>query len=327
MKFTDNALHVLAAMTYKGIGRAWVVQNVKGNESSDRLTALLNQSAKEGRLISSHEFDEKKKTISDQLRQLEGFVDGVVAIGDPDFPLHRGVVKNSEKPIALFYRGNLSLLQRNNKNIAVVGLLNPDKDIESFERRVVSAFLNHHVTIVSGLALGCDSIAHKEALQAHGKTVAILPSPITDILPKANVELAKEIVDNNGLLISEYYEKAHSKLELTKRYVERDRLQALFSDCVVLAASYAENNLGNDSGARHAMNYALSYLICRAVMYESKLSDNNPKYDLNRRLLKEDSKIVVISMDNIQEAVKRIVLSAPSSENCVQKDLFRQEGV
>jgi DNA processing protein len=325
MKFTDNALNVLAAMTYKGIGRAWIVQNIEGNESTDRMVALLNQTTKENRLISGYEFDEKKGAISTKLKQLEGFVDGVVAIGDSDFPPHRGVVKNSEKPIALFYSGNLSLLKRHNKNIAVIGLLNPDKDIESFERQVVSTLLNYDVTIVSGLALGCDSIAHKESLRSHGKTIAILPSPITDILPKVNTELAKEIVKNNGLLISEYYEKANSKAELSKRYIERDRLQALFSDCVVLSASYAENNLGNDSGARHAMNYALSYSICRAIMYESKLSDDNPKYDLNRQLLREDNRIIVISRDNLQEAVKKIIMSVqlpPSSENWIQKDLF-----
>jgi DNA processing protein len=330
MKFTDNALNVLVAMTYKGIGRAWIVQNIKGNESTDRMVALLNQTTKENRLISTYEFDEKKRAISTKLKQLEGFVHGVVAIADSDFPPYRGVVKNSEKPVALFYSGDLSLLKRNNKNIAVIGLLNPDKDIESFEQQVVSMLLNYDVTIVSGLALGCDSIAHKESLRSNGKTIGILPSPITDILPKANTELAKEIVKNNGLLISEYYEKANSKAELSKRYIERDRLQALFSDCVILSASYAENNLGNDSGARHAMNYALSYSICRAVMYESKLSDDNPKYDLNRQLLREDSRIIVISRDNLQEAIEKIIVSvelAHSSKNWMQKDLFGQENV
>ena len=56
MKITDNALNVLAAKNYRGIGRAWIVKNLKGNESATRLVALLNESAKEDRPISQVEF-------------------------------------------------------------------------------------------------------------------------------------------------------------------------------------------------------------------------------------------------------------------------------
>jgi DNA processing protein len=324
MKFTDNVLNVIAAKAYRGIGRAWIVKNLKGNESAARLVALLNQGAKEGRLISIHEFEERKQSIRSQFEQLERVVDGVVAVGDSNFPLYRGVVKNSEKPVALFYRGDLRLLEKQNKNVTVIGLLNPDEDTEVFEKRVVSSLVSYGVTIVSGLALGCDSVAHEQALLSGGKTVAILPSPITDILPQGNKELAEEIVQKDGLLISEYYEKANSKMELSGRYQERDRLQALFSDCVVLSASYAENDLGNDSGSRHAMNYAQSYSISRAIMYDSKLNAGNLKYDLNRQLIREDNSVIVITRDNVQETLKEILSGHAESpgKNWVQKDLF-----
>ena len=324
MKFTDNALNVLAAKTYRGIGRAWIVKNLKGNEPVNRLVPLLNQSIKEGRLISIHEFEDRKQSLHRQFEQLAGVADGVVAVGDSNFPLCRGVVKNSEKPVALFYRGDLRLLQKQNKSVAVIGLLNPDEDTEVFERRVVSILVSYGATIVSGLAMGCDSVAHKQALLSGGKTVAILPCPITDILPQSNRGLAEEIVQKDGLLISEYDEKANSKMELSGRYQERDRLQVLFSDCVALSASYAENDLGNDSGSRHAMNYALSYSIPRAVMYDSKLNAGNPKYDLNRQLIREDDRIIVINRDNVQEALKKILTKHTESprENWGQQDLF-----
>jgi DNA processing protein len=324
MQFTGNVLNILTAKTYRGIGRAWIVKNIKGNEFTDELVNLLNQSTKEECTISIPEFEERKRIIHNQFEKLRGVVDGVTAIGDLSFPFHRGVVKNSEKPIVLFYRGNLSLLEKQNKNVAVIGLLDPDKDTELFERKVVSTFVDQGVTILSGLALGCDSIAHQEALMSDGKTIAILPSPINSILPKSNEMLAEEIVEKNGLLISEYYEKANSKKQLNGRYVERNRLQALFSDCVVLSASYAENNLGNDSGSRYAMNYALNYSIPRAIMYDFALNASNSKYDLNRQLLKEDNAVIVINKDNMEESLKKILSlhSGLPAKTWVQKDLF-----
>jgi len=324
MNVTDNALNVLAAKTYRGIGRAWIVSNIKENESTDRLVMLLNQSTKGGASISIREFEGRKQSIRNQLEQSAEIVDGVIAFGDSNFPSCRGKVKNSEKPVVLFYRGDLRLLEKQNKNVAVIGLLNPDKDTEEFEKQVVSNLVSHGITIASGLALGCDSIAHKEAIDSGGKTIAILPSPITDILPQGNKGLAEEIVEHDGLLVSEYYERVNSKMELSGRYLERDRLQALFSDWVILSASYSENNLGNDSGSRHAMKYALSYSIPRAIMYEYKVNAYNTKYDLNRQLIKEDDRIIVISNDNFQEALQKILSGAAKSsgDRAIQKSLF-----
>jgi len=324
MRITDNALNVLAAKTYRGIGKAWIVKNLKGNESEAKVVALLRQGAKEGGGVSMEEFEERKQSIRNLLEQVAGVVHGVVAVGDSYFPLYRGVVKNSERPVALFYRGDIRLLEVENKNIAVVGLLDPDEDTVVFEELVVSGLVNHGATIVSGLALGCDTVAHKRALVSGGKTVAILPGPITDILPRSNQGLAEEIVQNGGLLVTEYYKRAKSRMEMSGRYQERDRLQALFSDCVVLSASYAKNSLGNDSGSRHAMNYARSYSISRAVMYDGTLSADNPRYDLNRQLIREDGDIVVISRGNVQEVLEEILSGHDDSrgDNYVQGHLF-----
>ncbi len=324
MKISENALNILTAKTYRGIGRAWIVKRFQCNESTRNIVAFLNEDAKEGRSISIEEFESNKESIRSHIGRSAGFIDGVVAIGDQNFPSHRGVVKNGEKPVALFYRGDLSLLGKHSKNIAVIGLLNPDKDTEYVESNIVADLVNNGATIVSGLALGCDSIAHKQALLSGGKTVAILPSPLNEILPQSNKGLANEIVRSQGLLISEYYEKAKSKMELSGRYQERDRLQALFSDYVVLSASYAKNDFGNDSGSRLAMEYALSYSIPRAVMYDSKLNADNPKYDLNRQLIREPDDLIVISGENVQSAVRQILSKCVESprETVLQNDLF-----
>ena len=315
MKFSNNVINILTAKTYKGIGRAWIVKNLKGNESIKAIISLLNRDAKDDSYISLKDFEDKSNLIKEKIQKLERFTDGAVAIGDDEFPTYRGKVKNSEQPIAIFYRGDLSLLNVDNKNIAVIGLLEPDENIEKIEKKVVSELVKNGATIISGLALGCDSIAHKQALYSNGKTVAILPSSLDNILPASNKELANEIVKNDGLLITEYYEDIKSKNELSSRYQERDRLQALFSDSIILSASYAKNNLGKDSGSRLAMAYALNYSIPRAVIYNEVADINNPKYDLNRQVINEDEETTIINQENLFLSIKKILSSTPNIKN------------
>lgn len=324
MKISENALNILSAKTYRGIGKAWIVKRLRGNETANNIVALLNKDAKEGNPITQEDFESVRERVKSTIAKLAGFLDGIVAIGDKDFPSYRGIVKSSERPVVLFYRGDLSLLNNTNRNVAVIGLLNPDKDTEKVESEVVSKLVGCGATIVSGLALGCDTVAHRQALRSDGKTVAILPSPLDEILPAANKGLADEIVKNHGLLITEYYEKARSKMELSGRYQERDRLQALFSDCVVLTASYAKNDLGNDSGSRLAMEYATNYSIPRYVIYDPVTDVGNPKYDLNRQLISEQGEIIVINRENMDSAVRRILCIQPPqrSEPIGQAELF-----
>jgi len=324
MKVSENALNVLAAMSYRGVGRAWIVKNIRGRESANRIVALLNGRSKVDSVVTLSNFDIVRERIGDSIAKLIGFLDGVVAIGDDEFPIIRGNVKNSEQPVALFYRGDLSLLSKQNINIAVVGLLTPDEDTEVVEKELVSKLVEHGATIVSGLARGCDTVAHKQALCSGGKTVAILPSPLNEILPSANKDLAEEIVRKGGLLITEYYEKSKSSMELSGRYQERDRLQALFSDCVILVASYDKNDSGLDSGSRLAMEYAASCSIPRAVIYDPERNAGNPMYDLNRRLIREQVGLVVINRQNMDRIVSEIVCrrSQQYAKSVVQSKLF-----
>lgn len=324
MKVTENALNILTAKTYRGIGRAWIVKNLVGGESTERLVALLNKSVKEDKLLTQSDFDLSRSRISEALAASIAYFDGAVAIGDKHFPSYRGNVKNSDQPVVLFYRGDLGLLSRFSKNAAVIGLLNPDAGTGTIEEELVSKLVAYDVAIVSGLALGCDTIAHRQALRSKGKTVAILPGPLNDVLPSANKLLADEIVQAGGLLVTEYYEKSKSKMELSGRYQERDRLQALFSDCVVLAASYAKNDLGMDSGSRLAMEYAAQYGISRAVLYDAQKDGGNNKYDLNRQLIREDAELVVINLQNMDISVENLVstqFQKPARSNA-QADLF-----
>jgi DNA processing protein len=313
MKYTENAINILTTKTFKGIGRAWIVKNLKGNESVDKIVSLLNTYSKQDELITTDDFELSKAQVISQISRLEECCDGLLAMGDKKFPQYRGNVKESEQPIFLFYKGNIDLLNLENNNITVIGLLNPDESIEVREQRMVAEIVKRDVTIVSGLALGCDSIAHKQALKG-GKTVAILPSPLNSILPTKNKGLAYEIVEEGGLLITEYYDNFKNSMELSSRYKERDRLQALYCDAIILAASYAQDSATRwnifdqklDSGARLAMGYAKDYNIPRAVMYDQIADVNNPMFDLNRQLIAEQKDITILTQKNLEEIISKI---------------------
>lgn len=332
MKYTDNSLNILTAKSYKKIGNAWIVNNLKGNESIDTIVSLLNKTIK-GEQISVDEFVMRKRDFENKLvEKFQNCCDGFVAFGDKNFPQHRGVVNEGERPIFLYYKGNIELLSIENKNISVIGLLNPEGDIEERERKIVAQFVKKGATIVSGLAFGCDSIAHQQALDSNGKTVAILPSPLNNILPARNKGLAFQIVEEGGLLVTEYGDDFKSQMELSSRYKERDRLQALFCDTIVLAASYAQNSSERhkmfgqklDSGARLAMSYAKKYGIPRAVMYDENLDNDNPMFDLNRNLIKEQRDITIITQENYIETVDKIMNKKPIVKPTisVQKNLY-----
>ena len=333
MIYTDNALNILTTKSYKGIGNAWIVKNLNGNESVETIVSLLNKTIK-GEPTNIDEFERLKNNFETKLiEKFEDCCDGFVAFGDPTFPQHRGNVKESERPVFLYYKGNINLLSIENKNISVIGLLNPEGNIEERERNIVAQFVKNGATIVSGLAFGCDSISHQQALISNGKTVAILPSPLNNILPARNKGLAFQIVEEDGLLVTEYGTDFKSPMELSSRYKERDRLQALFCDTIVLAASYAQNSaerwrlLGKklDSGARLAMGYAKDYNIPRAVMYDEHIDESNPMFDLNRDLIKEQQDITIITQDNVCETVAKIPYKQPtviSTKTLHQADLF-----
>ena len=130
-----------------------------------------------------------------------------------------------------------------------------------------------------------------------------------------NKGLAFQIVEEGGLLVTEYGNDFKSQMELSSRYKERDRLQALFCDTIVLAASYSQNSAERwnmvgqklDSGARLAMGYAKNYGIKRAVMYDKHIDYNNPMFDLNRDIMLEQKDITIITQDNFIETVSKIL--------------------
>ena len=114
-----------------------------------------------------------------------------------------------------------------------------------------------------------------------------MPSTLQKILPASNAELAQEIVLKGGLLVSEYLRECENpKFELAQRYIERDRLQALFSDAVCLIASYSQSDKqadkSKDTGSRHALNAAREWGIKRLA---PRGLEGDERFNLNREIL------------------------------------------
>ena len=167
----------------------------------------------------------------------------------------------------------------------MVGTLTPTEAVLRRESAAVEALVERGFTIVSGLARGCDTAAHEACLACGGKTVAFLPSTLSNIYPRENCALAERIVQSGGLVISEDVTEPAVRYERIGRFIARDRLQAMFAGSILLAASHLPGE--GDSGSRHAMDKAKAYGTRRFVLFDSATDEDDPLFALNRKYLGE----------------------------------------
>ena len=121
-------------------------------------------------------------------------------IEDKEYPIN--LKETYDPPAILYYKGDIKAFLR--PMIAIVGSRKSTKyGIEATEK-IVKELAIVPVCIVSGLALGIDSIAHKAALSNKITTIAVLGNGLDTIYPPSHYNLAREIIANNGLIISEF---------------------------------------------------------------------------------------------------------------------------
>lgn len=133
--------------------------------------------------------------------------------------------------------------------VSVVGTRRPSHYAGHVCRKIVSELAVRGVCIVSGLALGIDSIAHRAALDAGGTTVAVIPSGFNYIAPTSHSSLAREIVGKGGALVSEY--PPNTKISNKGVFVARNRIVAALSDAVLIPEA------GAKSGSLHTAKFAI----------------------------------------------------------------------
>lgn len=115
--------------------------------------------------------------------------------------------------------GNIELL--NEKSFSVVGTRKITEYGKKYCKKICKEIVLRDIPIVSGMAIGTDTIAHETALKYGGKTIAVLPCGFNNIFPKQNLQLFKQIIENNGLVITEYENNIRAN---SKNFLERNRI-------------------------------------------------------------------------------------------------------
>jgi DNA processing protein len=150
----------------------------------------------------------------------------------------------------LYFYGKLPpFTTKRPKSIAIVGARKPTKYGEEIAYKLAHDLAGQGIIIISGLAYGIDSIAHRAALAAGGLTLAILGTPIDKIYPPCHISLSQTILKSGGAIISEYPPAAD--LNYKRSFLERNRLISALSDAVIVVE--AATRSGSLSTAAHAL--------------------------------------------------------------------------
>lgn len=151
-----------------------------------------------------------------------------ICIEDEEYPENLKNIYNP--PLVLFYKGDLSIIN-NNLNIAMVGSRKPTSYGIYCAERFSYELSEKNINIISGIAFGIDSCCHRGCMKGKGKTIAVLASPIDNIIPSSNKIIADEILQDGGFILSEY----NLGMPVTRgNFPQRNRIISGLSDGVVV---------------------------------------------------------------------------------------------
>lgn len=189
-------------------------------------------------------------------------------------------------PFVLFYKGDISLLNTECKTIGVVGSRENSDYGKRVTEKLVKELVKEDCVIISGLAKGIDSIAHRACLDSNGKTIAVLGNGISNVYPKDNKMLQDEI-SNFGVVISEYPDFIESNRD---NFPKRNRIIAGLSDGILVTEAK------NKSGSMITVSRALEMgkdIFCIPSSIEVESGCNT--------LIKEGAKLVECAKDILLE--------------------------
>lgn len=293
---------ILTLKNLKGVGNKTVLhiaENIPADvETMEDLCAFWKTlTGKKYRKYTREDLLGANKMALKTIREAETNGIGIISYYDDCFPQILRETVNEEgredAPIILFYRGNLAALQK--PAIAVVGTREPTLAGEKAGRFFAEKFAKAGYNIVSGLAVGCDTVGHRGALAAKGTTTAFLSNGLDwdSIYPKESLELAKEIVEHGGLLLSEY---PVGQTGNPYTLVARDRLQAGLSYATIVIQA------GIKGGTMHAVGATLkAKKPLFAVKYKSIEEQNGERAEGNKRFL-EEGKARSLTSSTLSEA-------------------------
>lgn len=177
-----------------------VVLSQKRNQTAKKIIEELKKETQIGHILNQIILDKNSKMQ-------------IVQITDKEYPDILRKIRNP--PQQLYIKGKIENLK--SLGIAVIG----SRHCSNYGRRICEIFTNNLVgydlNIISGLASGIDSCAHKACLKAKGKTIAVLPSGFNNIYPKENEKLLDKILEEGGTAVTEYPPEFEKNQESCKK--------------------------------------------------------------------------------------------------------------
>lgn len=241
----------------------------------------------------------------------------VITMQDKNYPKNLFELKNP--PEKLYAIGNIELL--NEFSLAIVGARKCEEESLNLATILAENFVKLGITIISGLAIGIDTAAHEGTLNSNGKTVAVLGSGFNKLYPKCNKELSEKIVDNNGLVISEYEPDTPP---LKPNFVNRNRIIAALSSGVIVIE--ASEKSGSISTAKVAMNLKKKIFTVPGDRYNENFKGNNKLLVQGAKavleygdVLKEYEKIVIKKIKKEKTEAIDIPIEYINIYNCIKK--------
>jgi DNA processing protein len=231
-----SAAGMLAAQQFPNVGPKTALQAALTDETTEL----------ERRKVTPAELMRAFKDAQEQLKSWEDSGLHVLALFDERYPERLRYLH--EPPPLLWVRGDVDVLSRD-ELAAVIGTREPSRFGITAAETFTDLLAADGWGIVSGLAKGCDTIAHTRALEDGAPTIAVLGGGLGgSIYPAQNKELAQRIVDSGGALVSEQPLKARPT---GPNLVRRDRIQSGLSAGVIVAQT------GVKGGSMHTVRYAV----------------------------------------------------------------------
>lgn len=240
-----------------------------------------------------------QKDPDKEVERLKKYQIDVLILPDKNYPK---ILKEIPDPPGILYiRGRL--LPEDELAIAVVGSRKFSPYGQRATQEIVYPLARGKLTIISGLALGIDSFAHKAALDAKGRTIAVLACGLDQIYPIANIRLADKILASEGAIISEF---PLGMPALTFNFPIRNRIIAGLSlGTVVIECAEGSGSLLT---AAAALDYNREVFAVPGGIFSETSEGTN-------RLIKMGAKIVTSWRDILEElAIQEKVASVKASE-------------
>ena len=198
-------------------------------------------------------------------------------------------------PKELYIKGSMEI-PLPSPRVSIIGTRKASPDGLAAAEKITRALVGNHILIVSGLAEGIDTSAHKTAIKFGGKTIAVIGTPPNKVYPQKNSQLQQEIM-NNHLVVSQF---PIDYPVTPKNFVIRNRTMALISNATIIVEA------GDSSGSLHqgweTLRLGRPLFIWKSVLKNTKLTWPQEMLKYGAMELSEPTEILEVIPSHIKMA-------------------------